>query len=152
MKQDGKFPKQSIFEGLQSTIKNTSLLGRWQVIGNNPLIICDTGHNEDGIKAVVEQISTTPYKTLHFVFGTVGDKNPDKILQLLPKDAIYYFTKADIPRAMNEQELAEKAAGFGLKGTSFSTVVEALKAAKNKASVKDLIFVGGSTFVVAEIL
>lgn len=144
--------EESVYNGLQSTIKNTSLFGRWQVIGNNPLIICDTGHNEDGIKAVVEQIKNTPFKKLHFVFGTVADKNPVKILQLLPKDAVYYFTRADIPRAMNEQELAQKAAEFGLKGKSFSWVPDALKAAKNKASINDLIIVGGSTFVVAEIL
>ena len=144
--------EEAIYDGLQSTIKNTSLFGRWQVIGNNPLIICDTGHNEDGIKAVLEQILNTAYKKLHFIFGTVADKNPDKIVQLLPKNAFYYFTRADIPRAMNENELAKIATGFGLNGDYYSTVLEALEAAKNKASVNDLIFVGGSTFVVAEIL
>ena len=92
------------------------------------------------------------FNKLHFVFGTVSDKNPDKILQLLPKNAVYYFTRADIPRAMNETELTQKAAESGLQGNSYSTVKNALDAAKNKASVNDLIFVGGSTFVVAEVL
>jgi dihydrofolate synthase/folylpolyglutamate synthase len=144
--------EKDIYNGLQSTVELTGLLGRWQIIGNNPLIICDTGHNEDGIKPVVEQIENTPYKTLHFVFGAVGDKKPDRILQLLPKNAIYYFTRANIPRAMNEVELAQKAAGFGLNGMAYSSVIEAFNAAKQNAGIHDLIFVGGSTFVVAEIL
>lgn len=147
-----KLETKHIYDGLQSTVNLTGLLGRWQIIGNNPLIICDTGHNEDGIKIVVEQIKNTPFKSLHFVFGTVGDKNPDQILQLLPKDAVYYFTRANIPRAMNENELAQKAAGFGLKGLVYSSVIEALDAAKQNAGIHDLIFIGGSTFVVAEIL
>ncbi|MEZ5105079.1 MAG: folylpolyglutamate synthase/dihydrofolate synthase family protein [Draconibacterium sp.] len=144
--------EESIYEGLESTIKNTSLLGRWQVIGNNPLIVCDTGHNEDGIKMVVQQIKNTPFKTLHFIFGTVGDKDPERILRLLPKNAVYYFTRANIPRAMDEKELAKKAAEEQLNGNAYSSVVEALNSAKANAEVNDLIFVGGSTFVVAEIL
>jgi dihydrofolate synthase / folylpolyglutamate synthase len=143
---------ENIYEGLENAAKLTGLLGRWQIIGNNPLTVCDTGHNEDGIKMVVSQIKNTPYKTLHFVFGVVADKNQDAVLRLLPTDAIYYFTRADIPRAMNEQELAQKAAGFGLKGESYSTVAEAFNAAKVNAGKNDLIFVGGSTFVVAGIL
>ncbi len=143
---------EKIYDGLQSTVKQTSLLGRWQVLGNNPRIVCDTGHNADGLKMVVQQIKNTAYKTLHFVFGTVEDKNPDKILELLPKDAVYYFTRADIPRAMDEKELAGRAAEFGLHGNSFSKVNFALEAAKEKASANDFIFIGGSTFVVAEIL
>jgi len=141
-----------IYDGLQSTIKRTSLRGRWEVIGNNPLIICDTGHNEDGMRKVVKQIENTAFQILHFIFGTVSDKNPEKILQILPKNALYYFTRADIPRAMNEKDLAKKAAETGLRGDSYSSVKDALNAAKSKASVNDLIFVGGSTFVVAEIL
>lgn len=143
---------ENIYEGLENAAKLTGLLGRWQIIGNNPLTVCDTGHNEDGIKMVVSQIKNTPYKTLHFVFGVVADKNQDAVLRLLPTDAIYYFTRADIPRAMNEQELAQKATGFGLKGESYATVAEAFNAAKVNAGKNDLIFIGGSTFVVAEIL
>ncbi len=144
--------RENIYEGLANAAKSTGLMGRWQIIGNNPLTICDTGHNEDGIKMVVNQIKNTAYKTLHFVFGVVADKDQDAILQLLPKDAVYYFTRADIPRAMNEKELAQKAAGFGLKGESYPTVAEAFKSAQLNAGKSDLIFIGGSTFVVAEIL
>ncbi len=147
-----KISKENIYEGLANAAKLTGLMGRWQIIGNNPLTVCDTGHNEDGIKMVVNQIKNTPHKTLHFVFGVVADKNQNAVLSILPKDAVYYFTRADIPRAMNEQELAQKAAGFRLKGESYSTVAEAFNAAKENAGKNDLIFVGGSTFVVAEIL
>lgn len=147
-----KISTQNIYDGLSNTAKLTGLMGRWQIIGNNPLIICDTGHNEDGIKMVVNQIKNTAYKTLHFVFGVVSDKNQDAILRLLPKNAVYYFTKANIPRAMNEKELAQKAAGFGLTGTSYPSVIEAFNTAKQNAGKNDLIFVGGSTFIVAEIL
>ena len=144
--------EQDIYDGLQTVSKNTGLLGRWQIIGNNPLIICDTGHNEDGIKAVVNQIENSAFKTLHFIFGMVADKNPEPILRLLPQSASYYFTKADIPRAMDEKELMEKALVFGLKGSCYSSVLKAFKLARINADKHDLIFVGGSTFVVAEIL
>jgi len=147
-----KISRENIYEGLAVAAKSTGLMGRWQVIGNNPLTVCDTGHNEDGIKMVVNQIKNTPYKTLHFVFGMVADKNQDTVLRLLPSNAIYYFARAGIPRALNEHELAQKAVVFGLKGKSYPTVKEAFKAAKVKAGKNDLIFVGGSTFVVAEIL
>jgi len=147
-----KISSENIYYGLGNTAKSTGLMGRWQIIGNNPLIICDTGHNEDGIKIVVHQLKNTAYKTLHFVFGVVSDKNQDSILQLLPKNAVYYFTKANIPRAMNEKELELKAHNFGLKGRSYSSVIDAFKAAKLNADKSDLIFVGGSTFVVGEIL
>lgn len=147
-----KISKQDIYEGLSNTIKLTGLMGRWQIIGHNPRIICDTGHNADGIKMVVQQLKNIAYKNLHFVFGVVADKNQDGILQLLPKDGLYYFTKADIPRAMNEKELALKASVFGLIGDSYPSVIEAFNAAKLKAVKNDLVFVGGSTFVVAEIL
>lgn len=147
-----KISRANIYNGLRNTAKSTCLMGRWQIIGNNPLTICDTGHNEDGIKMVVNQLKNTAYKTLHFVFGVVADKDQDAILQLFPKDAVYYFTRADIPRALNEKELAQKASEFGLKGDSYPTVAEAYTAAKANAGKNDLIFIGGSTFVVAEIL
>ena len=144
--------RDNIYNGLGNTARLTGLMGRWQIIGNNPLIICDTGHNEDGIRMVVQQIKNTAYKTLHVVFGVVADKNQDTVLQLLPKEAVYYFTKADIPRALNEKELLGKAVSFGLKGMSYPSVKEAFNAAKENASENDMIFIGGSTFVVAEIL
>ena len=141
-----------IYEGLKTVAENTGLLGRWQTVGNNPLIICDTGHNEDGIKAIVKQIESMAFKTLHIIFGTVADKNPEPILKLLPKYAKYYFARANIERAMNERVLAETAFEFGLKGQYYSSVSEAFENAQLSANINDFIFVGGSTFVVAEIL
>lgn len=138
--------------GLANVVKLTGLLGRWQVIGNNPLTICDTGHNADGIKEVVEQINNTPHNKLHIVLGTVSDKNPDNVLDLLPREAQYYFVKANIARALDEKELKERAAAFGLKGESYSSVRDAVVEARESAEENDLVFVGGSNFVVAEIL
>ena len=142
----------SVYGGLESVIPQTGLHGRWQVIGNNPLVVCDTGHNEDGIAAVVQQINNTPFDNLHVIFGTVADKEPDNILKLLPQNAIYYFVKANIPRAMNEHTLAQKAEFFGLRGKTYRSVKTALRNAKQVAGRNDMIFVGGSTYVVAEIL
>jgi len=142
----------NVYDGLSRVEEMTGLQGRWQVIGNNPLIVCDTAHNADGITEVVKQIRQTPYKKLHIVFGIVSDKDHDKILRLLPGDADYYFTKSDIPRAMDENKLQSIASGYGLKGKSYSTVSGAYRAARDNAGREDFIFFGGSTFVVAEIL
>ena len=147
-----RISEQQLRSALANVTGLTGLQGRWQVMGNNPLIVCDTGHNEDGIREVVEQINNTPYKTLHFVFGTVGDKNPDRVLALLPKTARYYFVKADIERALNEEVLKTEANRFGLKGEPYSSVAAGLAKARENAEKHDLIFIGGSTFVVAEIL
>jgi dihydrofolate synthase / folylpolyglutamate synthase len=138
--------------GLGNTVGNTSLLGRWQIIGQNPLIICDTGHNPAGIQLVVEQINQTAFQRLHMVIGMVNDKDQDEVFALLPTEAIYYFTKADLPRSAEPEELSAKARKFGLNGNCYATVREALSAAQSNAGNNDLIFVGGSTFVVAEIL
>jgi dihydrofolate synthase/folylpolyglutamate synthase len=153
MQQKGwKITFENISEGLAATSKLTGLLGRWQVLGHNPRIVCDTAHNTDGIKEIVTQITATPYKHLHIIFGMVNDKDPEKILKLLPRHATYYFTKASIPRALDENELAKKAAEFGLNGNVFSEVQAAFEAAKMNAGRDDFIFVGGSTFIVSEIL
>jgi len=152
IKQGWKISEKNIYDGLKSVVKHTELLGRWQVLGNNPQIVCDTGHNEDGIKAIVSQIQNTAYKDLHFIYGTVADKNPEPMLRLLPKNARYYFVKANIERAADEVKLKETALKLDLHGVSYPSVMEALKAAKSSADKNDLIFVGGSTFVVAEIL
>jgi dihydrofolate synthase/folylpolyglutamate synthase len=144
--------KEDIYKGLSEVVELTGLMGRWQIIGHNPMVVCDTGHNEDGIKAVVAQIRNTAYRNLHFVFGAVNDKDLSKILMILPKDAIYYFTKADIPRALCELELMEKAVGYGLRGRAFKNVKEAFSAAKHAAEKNDLVVIGGSTFIVGEIL
>ncbi|MFY9152988.1 MAG: folylpolyglutamate synthase/dihydrofolate synthase family protein [Prolixibacteraceae bacterium] len=149
---DWNLSESSIRKGLANTIRNTGLMGRWQIIGNNPLIVCDTGHNSAGIKLVVEQIRQTVWKELHIVIGMVNDKDQDKVLELLPSNAHYYFTKASIPRASEPDVLSAKANKYGLHGNCYSTVHQALSAARVHAGENDLIFVGGSTFIVAEIL
>jgi len=143
--------KESIKEGFLRVIELTGLRGRWQKLQENPTVICDTGHNEAGISCIVEQLKNTPHQTLRMVIGMVNDKDIDKMLSLLPEEAVYYFTKASIPRALTENILKEKAEKLGLHGESYPSVSEALEAAKKDASSQDLIFVGGSTFVVAEV-
>ena len=143
-------PESALRNGLEKVCENTGLMGRWQVIGANPRIICDTGHNEGGMREVVTQISQTPYKKLHFVIGMVSDKDIAGVLNLLPREAVYYFTKAAIPRALDENQLMKMAAFFSLHGKSFPSVAEAIGSAKLNADKDDLIFIGGSTFIVAE--
>lgn len=144
--------EEDISNALKQVQKITGLQGRWQLLQEKPLVIADTGHNEDGIKEVMENLKRYTYKTLHFVLGVVNDKDISKILKLLPKDAIYYFCKASIPRALDENELSIQAKQIGLSGKAFKTVPEALSSAKKHAKANDLIFVGGSTFTVADIL
>jgi len=147
-----KIEKSQIYGGLANVVSNTGLKGRWQILAYNPTIVCDTGHNLEGMTLVLDQIKQTPYNKLHMVFGVVDDKNIEKLLTILPKVAEYYFTKADIPRALDENILKEKAKGAGLNGKSFTKVKDALNNAKKNAGVNDLIFIGGSTFVVAEVV
>ena len=147
-----KVPESSIKKGLANTIKNTSLLGRWQLISTSPYTVCDIGHNEDGIKQICRQLKNIQYKRLHFVYGTVNDKPLDEILTLLPKDAKYYFCRPNIIRGLDEIELQKKADKEGLKGKAYSSVKQAFSTAKKQARTEDLIFIGGSTFVVAEVL
>lgn len=142
----------NIEQGLLNIVANTELLGRWQTLSKIPHVICDTGHNEDGIKKITKQLSTTLYKNLHIVFGTVNDKNLASILPLLPNTAKYYFCQADIARAMEVHKLKQEANKYKLKGDAFTSVEKALNHAKKSAQKEDLIFVGGSTFVVAEVL
>ena len=142
----------SVYDALKEAAKITGLLGRWQPIGFNPLIICDTGHNKDGISWVVQQINAVPFKQLHMVIGFVKDKDIHAILKLMPSTAIYYFTNASIPRALPAHELKELAYSYHLMGESYSSVGLALKKAQENASGDDFIFVGGSTFVVAEVV
>jgi dihydrofolate synthase / folylpolyglutamate synthase len=140
----------NIRAGLKQVCKLTGLQGRWQMIGEKPLMIVDTGHNEDGIKQVIENLKNVEYNTLHFVFGTVNDKDISKILALLPKEAIYYFVKASVPRALDEKELMEQGTKLKLSGKSFPIVKEGIAAAKKAAKKNDLILIGGSTFVVGD--
>lgn len=143
---------EAVYQGFSNVIKNTGLRGRWETLSLEPHVICDTGHNVAGIRFVTEQLRQTPHDRLHFVVGMVNDKDVSGVLGLLPKDAIYYFTKASIPRALHESELALLAEQFGLNGSTYPTVSDALTAAKKECRPNDLVFVGGSTFVVAEAL
>jgi len=138
--------------GFKNVIKQTGLQGRWQVISKMPRTICDVGHNEAGINYILEQIQTERFKTLHWVFGLVNDKDTDSILRLLPSSAVYYFCKANIPRGLDVDILQQKAREFGLSGNSYSSVHQAYHAAREAALEEDLIFIGGSTFIVAEVI
>jgi len=141
-----------LIKGIENVVINTGIRGRWEVLSEEPLTICDIGHNKDGIAVVVDQIKNTPHKNLHFVFGVVEDKSLPGILDLLPLDASYYFCKANIPRGMDAGKLAVAAAAAGLRGQAYPSVSDAFYAAKLNADPIDMVFVGGSTFVVAEVL
>lgn len=142
----------SLIKGIKQVQATTGLMGRWQKIGSKPDVFCDTGHNVDGITQVMEQLKAISFNSLHVVIGMVSDKNIDGVLELLPKNATYYFTKASIPRALDEDLLKEKASHFNLCGSCYTTVHSALAAARANADPNDLIYVGGSTFVVAEVV
>ena len=141
-----------IKNGFLNVIKNTGLQGRLQQLGENPTVICDTAHNAHGLKIVINQLKKEKYDQLHIVLGLVNDKNLTEILPLFPKNAIYYFCKPDISRGLDQLILKEKAAEFNLVGQTYISVSNAYQAAKENAKENDFIYVGGSTFVVAEIL
>ena len=143
---------QHICDGIKNVVKNTHLQGRWQVVRKNPLVVCDTGHNVNGVSEVVNQLKDTHCDTLHIVIGMVGDKDIDGVLQLMPKEAVYYFTQASVRRAMMGGELREKALGVGLCGDSYECVADAVRAALSSARENDMVYIGGSTFVVADAL
>ncbi|MBE9511454.1 MAG: bifunctional folylpolyglutamate synthase/dihydrofolate synthase [Bacteroidetes bacterium] len=143
---------ESLYKGMRLVRKNTGFRGRWEVLENNPLIVCDTGHNREGLILVIEQIKQTAWRNLHMVIGMVNDKNMANILPLFPVEANYYFCRPDIPRGLDSEILKNEAAGYELAGQSYGTVKAALDAAKQQAGKQDMIFVGGSTFVVAEVL
>jgi dihydrofolate synthase/folylpolyglutamate synthase len=143
-------PQEAVYRGFAGVVELTGLRGRWQVLALSPRIILDTGHNEAGIEQLIRQLKQEKYRNLHIVFGMVRDKVISTILKLLPHNARYYFTKAQIPRSLPENELKDKAAAEGLTGEACATVAEAIAAARRRASPDDLIFVGGSHFVVAE--
>jgi len=130
----------------------TGLHGRWEVLSTDPLTICDTGHNPEGIKEVLKNIAATPFKHLHFVIGMVNDKDISKVLSMLPTDAIYYFCRPDIPRGLEAENLKQQAEGFGLNGEVYADVKVAYQSAQKAAQKDDMVFVGGSTFVVAEVV
>lgn len=137
---------------LSQVKKLTGLHGRWETLSHHPLTICDTGHNPEGITEVLKNIEGTPHENLHIVMGVVSDKDISKILAMLPRHAIYYFSKPDIPRGLDAEILQQKAEAFGLHGEIYISVKAALNAAQSHADKNDLVFIGGSTFVVAEIV
>ncbi len=142
---------QNILEGIKKVTLNTGLKGRWEKLSDSPTIYCDTGHNEAGVAEVLQMISRISFERLHLVWGMVGDKDVEKILEMLPKDAYFYFCKAKIPRAMDVNQLQKLAATKSLNGIAFTSVKRALANARKNAGLNDLIVVGGSTFVVAEV-
>lgn len=143
---------EDVHAGLANTIRLTSLMGRWQVLQYHPLIVCDTAHNINGIELVVQQIRQQQYDHLHVVVGMVKDKDISKVLSILPQNATYYFCNADLPRALPANDLQQLAIPYQLKGSAYQTVADAYKAAVNIANSNDMVYVGGSTFVVAEVL
>ena len=147
-----KISDKNIENGLLNTIKNTGLMGRWQILHEHPKAICDTAHNKDGLQLVMQQLALEKYLQLHIVLGVVSDKDLDLVLPLFPINAIYYFCKPNIPRGLDASLLLTKARGFGLVGEEYISVEKAFSTALGAASKNDLIFVGGSTFVVAEVL
>ena len=144
-------PEQAIRQGLRHTCALTGLKGRWQILQHNPLTIADTAHNKDGLQQVVKQLAQLPVKKVHFVFGTVNDKDIGSILRLLPPAYVYYFCQASIPRALPVDELVREAGAVGLAGKAFPTVAEAVAAALQEARPDEAVFIGGSNFVVAEV-
>ena len=139
-------------KGMLNVVSNTGLMGRWQILQDHPKIICDTAHNKEGLTYIIKQLIQQEYNNLHIVFGVVNDKDLSSILPLLPMDAKYYLCKPDVVRGMDTIKLANIFENYGFNFTSYNTVLQAFSEAKSKASSKDCIYVGGSTFVVAEIL
>ncbi|MDX6747653.1 folylpolyglutamate synthase/dihydrofolate synthase family protein [Polaribacter sp. PL03] len=144
--------EENIKKGLLNVVKNTNLKGRWQILQKKPKVICDTAHNKEGLEIVLNQLKREVFKKIHIILGVVSDKKLEDVLPLFPKDASYYFCKPDIPRGMSEVFLQQKAEEFNLIGEKYSTVELAFKSALASANQDDVIYVGGSTFVVAEII
>lgn len=142
----------AVYTGFENVVMLTGLMGRWQQLSDKPRIICDTGHNSHGIKYIVEQFRNELYDNLHIVFGMVNDKDVSSVLELMPKDAKYYFTRASIERALTPEEIAKKALVYGLRGDTYDNIKQAIDAAKQNADENDLIFIGGSSFIVADAL
>lgn len=142
---------QAVQDGFAKVIIHTGLRGRWQKIADKPLTICDTGHNVGGMQYITRQLATTPHQALHIVIGMVNDKDVNTVLSMLPQDATYYFTQASVRRAMPSDQFSQEASRHGLKGECYPTVHDAYLAAKAASGEEDLIFIGGSTFIVADL-
>ncbi len=143
-------PEEALREGLAKVVTQTQFLGRWQVIAQKPLTICETGHNEAGLRLAMQELATLEYDNLHIIIGVSNDKDLENVLPLFPKKAQYYFTQAKVQRAMKAEELEQKAKAYNLYGKSYNDVQTAIKAAKEKAQKDDVIYIGGSIFIVAE--
>jgi dihydrofolate synthase/folylpolyglutamate synthase len=143
--------KEDLKSGFLQVVKNTGLQGRWQQLGSFPKIICDTAHNKNGLEIVLDQIQKEPFETLHIVLGVVNDKDLGEVLPLFPQKAIYYFCKPNIPRGLDASFLQKEAKKHHLIGNLYGSVSEAYAFAQNNATKNDFIFIGGSTFVVAEL-
>ena len=152
LRESWKLDPQTVRRGIARVVDNTHLQGRWQVLSRRPLVVCDTGHNVNGIGEIVRQLSHTPKGRLFMVFGMVTDKDVDGVLALLPKEAQYCFAQASVQRALDSRELARRAARFSLCGEAYPDCESAFRAAQQQAGPQDMIFVGGSTFVVADVL
>lgn len=152
LRESWKLDPQTVRRGIARVVDNTHLQGRWQVLSRQPLVVCDTGHNVNGIGEIVRQLSHTPKGRLFMVFGMVNDKDVDGVLALLPKEAQYCFAQASVQRALDSRELARRAARFSLRGEAYPDCESAFRAAQQQAGPQDMIFVGGSTFVVADVL
>ena len=144
--------KEHVYQGFAEVCLLTGLMGRWQILQEQPKMICDTGHNKAGIEYIVKQLSAQEYRQLRIVLGMVNDKDISGVLAMLPKEATYYFTKASVSRALSEEKVKELAQQAGLQGNTYPNVDEAVQAACSEAHPDDLIFVGGSTFIVADLL
>lgn len=147
-----RIDEQCVRSGFAHVCELTGLMGRWQKLQDSPTLICDTGHNVGGITYIVEQLKQQTYRRLHIIIGMVNDKDISGVLALLPKDAIYYFTKATVKRALTEDELCKLASAMGLQGSCYPDVPSAVQAAQEKSHPEDFIFVGGSSFIVADLL
>ena len=143
---------ENIREGFKHVCKLTGLRGRWEKIEENPITICDTGHNVNGLEYIVKQLQQQKYEKLHIVFGMVNDKDIEGVLSIMPKDATYYFCQASVKRALPSQQLKTLAEAHGLKGKTFANVFEAYQSARQNASQNDFIYIGGSSFVVADLI
>jgi dihydrofolate synthase/folylpolyglutamate synthase len=141
-----------IYSGIRNVILNTGLSGRWQVVRHNPTVVCDTAHNADGLRVVLQQVNETPQKNLHLIIGLVNDKDVHEILKFMPPKAMYYFTRLSVPRTMDENALAAIARNQGCQGRTFTNAGQAYEEALKNAGINDLIVVTGSNFLVGDFL
>jgi len=143
----------AVKRGFRDVVKMTGLMGRWQTLSKKPLTICDTAHNVGGLQYIFRHLASLPHKRLHLVFGMVSDKDVGTVLSMMPKDAVYYFTQASVQRAMPAEELAKRALSVSqFQFTTYPDVPSAYQAAKQNATAEDIIYIGGSTFIVADLL